>query len=192
MKNLKIKTFHIPSFMIDAIELELEVSSIKEKIEQAKLKLQAIKSKKREYLLICDAAMQFRSLILKCYPQESQTPVIKTQLEILTEFDFDSLKELGEFIATVLFAIYFSKGDDKVIDLNTKLFDDEKCQKLFDQEIYIPESWLKQFIRCLNEKNANEDMLLHNFTPEWMWSKCFRMMLELYELTKEFQLNKHK
>ena len=192
MKNINIKTYHIPSFMIDAIELEVEVSSIKERIEQAKLKLQSIENKKRVHLLICDAAMRFRSLVLKCYPHESRTQVIKTQLERLTEFDFESLQELGEFIATVLFAIYFSKGDDKVIDLNTKLFDDEKCQKLFDQEIYIPENWLDQFIRCLNEKNANEDMILHNLTPDWMWPRCFPMLLELYNLTQESFMNRHK
>lgn len=190
MKNINIKTYHIPSFMIDAIELEVEVSLIKERIEHANLKLQSIENKKREYLMIIDAAMKFRSLVLKCYPQEAQTPVIKTQLEMLTEFDFESLEELGEFIATVLFAIYFSKGEDKVIDLHTKDFDDEKCQKLFDQEIYIPQNWLDQFIRCLNKKNAQEDMILHNLTPEWLWPKCFTMLIELYKLTGESIKNK--
>jgi hypothetical protein len=186
MKNLNIKTFHIPSFMIDAIELDVELDSLEQQIEAAKERMEIIKKKTQEYGIMLEAAAQFKTLIEKCYPKEARTPVIQSAIEKLLEMEFESTEELKNFIASTLFAIYFNKGRDKIFDLNDpRFFDDEKCQKLFDQEIYIPESWLDQFIRCLKEKNANEDMILHNLTPEWMWPKCFTMLIELYKLTGE-------
>lgn len=186
MKNLNIKTFHIPSFMIAAIELEVELDSLELQIETAKQRMEKIKAKTKEYEIMLVAAAQFKNLLLKCYPEECKTPVIQAALEKLDEMEFDSADELKNFIASTLFALYFNKGKDKLFDLHDpRFFDDEKCQKLFDQEIFIPENWLDQFIRCLLLKNASEDMILHNLTPEWMWPNCFKMLIELYNLTGE-------
>lgn len=191
MKNINIKTFLIPSFFIEAIELHREIDTLGEKLKSVSLQLEKHKAKIREWETVVEAIFEFRKIIQVVFPEEFKTPVIQTQFELMHENE--TITELKESIATILFILYFSKGEDKIFDLqNNDFFDDEKCQKLFDQEIYISENWLDQFIRCLKEKNANEDMILHSLTPDWMWPKCFRILLELYTLTQESFKNIHK
>lgn len=191
MKKIKIKTYHIPTFLLEAIELEVELEDIGQRINAARLKMEKIKSDRLMHEKLRVVPSLFKLLIHKCYPKEASTPLMDNVLKEIPERKFDSITELQDFIAAVLFAIYFSKGEDKVFDLqNPDFYDDEKCQALFDQEIYIPENWLDQFIRCLVMQNANEDMILHNLTPEWLWPRCFTLLIELYNMTQEAINNK--
>lgn len=192
MKSITIKTYHIPSFLIEEIQTKQEINFLEDQLKLSTLKLMRLKEKSRKWEIMMMAIIEFKRLIHICFPKQAQTPVIKAKLKRLEEADFESIEELNEFIASTLFCIFFSEGADKVFDLNDPdFFDDEKCQKLFDQEIYISEKWLNQFILCLNNKEANENMTLHNLTPEWLWSKCFHLFLELYKLTQESIKNKN-
>jgi hypothetical protein len=121
----------------------------------------------------------------KTYPLAFRSPAIQECMNDLYFKETKSLEELKEDISKILFRIYFSKGDDKVYDcINRDYYDDTKCQALFDNGIFIPEEWLHQFIRCLFMHSASEDMLLHNLTPEWLWPRCFPLLMELYQLTQ--------
>lgn len=123
-------------------------------------------------------------ILNKTYPSAFRSPAIQECMNDLYFKEFKSFEELKEDIAKILFRIYFSKGADKVYDsLNKDYYDDIKCQALFDNGIYIPEEWLHQFIRCLCLRSSNEDMVLHNLTPEWLWPRCFSLLMELYTKT---------
>ncbi|MBI3518068.1 MAG: hypothetical protein HY062_01755 [Bacteroidetes bacterium] len=186
MKKTKVKTYQIPSFLLDAVELEAELEDIGQRLGTAKLKMDKIKRESQMHKKLHIAPCLFKLLIYKCYPKEYNSPLIENALKGLHEREFKNVEEVRDFIAAILFSIYFSEGEDKVFDLqNPDFYDDEKCQALFDQEIYIPENWLDQFINCLIMQDANEDMILHNLTPEWLWPRCFRLMMELYKMTDE-------
>ncbi len=128
----------------------------------------------------------FIKVIKEAYKIYFIAPAIKESVKDFLDKDFTSIDELKEDMSKILFRIYFSEGKDKVYDYNDKLkYDDAKCQALFDNGIFIPEEWLHQLVRCLVIKSAEEDMKLHNLTPEWLWSKCFRLLMELYQLTNQ-------
>ncbi len=191
MKNISDKKNHIPSFLIEAIELEDQKIFLLKRIKTIIGKLETLNEIIMEKRTMLETMRLFPRLIQKCYPEQAQSVVIQKALKQLNELDFKSVEELKDFIAKVLFCIYFSKGKDRVFDLNdANFYDDEVCQKLFDQEIFIPEQWLEQFILCLNVKDAKEDMILHNLTPEWLWPRVFPMLMELYQLTQESIKNK--
>jgi len=193
MKKTKVKTYHIPSFLLEAIELEVELEDIGQRIDAARLKMEKIKSDRQVHENLHIVPSLFKLLIHKCYPKEANSPLMEKALKGVHKREFKNIEELRDFIAAILFSIYFSEGKDKVFDLeNPDFYDDEKCQALFDQEIYIPENWLDQLIRCLVMQDAKEDMILHNLTPEWMWPKCFKLLLELYSMTKESINQKNK
>ena len=128
----------------------------------------------------------FIHIINKAYPVTMTAPSMVVAMNDLKIKKHKSMDELRDDISKILFRIYFSEGIDKVYDFYKKeSYDDKKCQALFDNGIYLPEEWLEQLMRCLFIKKAEEDMILHNLTPEWLWSHCFRLLIELYELTKQ-------
>lgn len=186
MQDYKIKTYHIPSYMIEAMKLDMELEDINQRFNAIKAKLESIKKKKKEHDDLLLSASMFKLFIHKCYPKEIHSDLLKALWDQFNCQEIESMDELRDIIGAILFRIYFSKGEDKVFDLNDPdFYDDEKCQRLYDQEIFIPANWLDQFIRCLIKKNAEEDMILHNLTPEWLWPHCFTLLLELYKLTAE-------
>ncbi len=167
MKNLNIKAQMFISALAEVCAKEIQAFAGKVNEASNLLKEEAEESRRQNEVIA-----QFKALIQKCHPDESQTPVIQESFKLLEKIDFKSISELRDEFDKILFQIYFSKGENKVFDLNDeKYYDDVKCQQLFDHKIYIPENWLDQFMRCLKEKNAGEDMILHNLTPGWMWPK---------------------
>ncbi|CAN5448308.1 hypothetical protein BH10BAC1_BH10BAC1_05940 [soil metagenome] len=154
-----------------------------ERIQKAKeAELNKIKSENPFF----DIVQSFTGAVKKAYPLHTHTIAISKVLEEFNAKTFLSVDELKEDMAKILFRIYFSEGKDKVYDFNKKnYYNDLKCQILFDNGIFIPEEWLHQLIRCLILRSAEEDMILHNLTPEWLWSKCFRLLMELYQLTNQ-------
>ncbi|MCC6837243.1 MAG: hypothetical protein IT234_01780, partial [Bacteroidia bacterium] len=160
MKKANIKTIEIPSFLLEAIELEVELEDIGQRLKAAKLKMEKIKKESQVHEQLHLIPSLFQLFIYKCYPKEYDSPLIQNVFKELKAEKFKSIEELRDFIGAVLFCIYFSEGEDKVFDLqNPDFYDDEKCQKLFDQEIYIPENWIEQFMTCLVMRDANEDMI---------------------------------
>lgn len=123
----------------------------------------------------------FIHIINKAYPVIMTSPAMVSVMNNLKWKNHKSMEALREDISKILFRIYFSEGADKVYDFYKKeYYDDRKCQALFDNGIYLPEEWLNQFMKCLFIRRAEEDMILHNLTPDWLWSHCFRLLIELY------------
>lgn len=186
MKNILKKNFHIPTFLLESIQLENEISATEKLLEHLSKKMTRLKEEAQMLDVINETIKQFQTILPKAYPQLSNNPVAKEMLENLHLANYESFDDLMELIAEILVRIYFSEGEDKVFDVkDASFFDRKKYQSLAAQGIFIPEEWLEQLVRCLSAKSANEDMLLHNLTPEWLWPRAFRLMLELYKLTEE-------
>lgn len=191
MKNIKIKNFHIPTFLIETLQLEEEINLLGLLTANVNQKMEKLKEQSQMLDVINIAIKQFQIIVPKAYPKEAGMPVVKFLLSELHIQNFDSLREFKEQLAEILFRIYFSEGEDKIFDpADVDFFDSEKCELLAAQGIRIPQKWVNQFLRCLNAKEAVEDMILHNLTPEWMWPKTFRLLIALYELTQESIKNK--
>lgn len=186
MKNIKIKNFHIPTFLLETLQLEVEINETEKLIGDLSAKMTRLKEEAQMLDVINETIKQFQAILPKAYPQIDSNPVVKEMIEELHIANFESFDELMEMMAEILFRIYFSEGEDKVFDKKyVEYFDRKKCQRLAAQGIFITEKWMGQLVRCLNAKDANEDMILHNLTPEWLWPRSFRMLLEIYNLTKE-------
>ena len=128
----------------------------------------------------------FSIAIHKAYPFIKSSPAMASVMNDLKRKTYKNMEELREDLSKILFRIYFSEGEYKVYDFYKKeYYDDKKCQALYDSGIYISKEWLDQLMKCLFVKKAGEDMALHNLTPDWLWSHCFRLLIELYELTKQ-------
>jgi len=172
------------STSISFFDAKLKALAIEEeRIQKAKeVELNKIKNENPFF----DIVQSFTAVVKKAYPLHTHTYSIGKALEEFKTKTFLSVDELKEDIAKILFRIYFSEGIDKVYDIKKKnYYNDKKCQSLFDNGIFIPEEWLHQLIRCLVLRSAEEDMKLHDLTPEWLWSRCFRLLMELYQLTNQ-------
>lgn len=186
MKNIQIKNFHIPTFLLETLQLENEINETELIIAHLSAKMNRLKEEAEMLEVINETIRQFQLIVPKAYPQIHNNPVVKEMIEELHIANFESFDELMELMAEILFRIFFSEGEDKVFDpKNPKYFNRKKCELLAAQGIFLTAKWMSQFVRCLNEKDAKEDMILHNLTPEWLWPRCFRLMLELYKLTGE-------
>ena len=186
MKNIQIKNFHIPTFLLETLQLENEINETEKLIAHLSAKMTRLKEEAQMLDVINETIKQFQLIVPKAHPEIKDNTVVKEMIEELHIANFESFDELMELMAEILFRIYFSEGEDKVFDKKYKeYFDRKKCQALAAQGFFITEKWMCQFVRCLNAKEANEDMILHNLTPEWLWPRCFRMLLELYKLTQE-------
>lgn len=186
MKNIQIKNFHIPTFLLESIQLENEIDQTEKLLAHLSAKMSRLKEDAQMLDVINETIKQFQLIIPKAHPEIKDNPVAKELLEGLHIANFKSFNELMELMAEILFRIYFSEGKDKVFDCkDASYFDRKRCQVLAANGIFITEKWMGQLVRCLNAKNAEEDMILHNLTPEWLWPKCFKMLLELYKLTQE-------
>jgi hypothetical protein len=193
MKNIKIKNFHIPTFLIETLQLEQEINLLGLLTDNVNHKMEKLKEQSQMLDVINEAIKQFKIIVPKAYPKEANMPAVKFLLSDLPIQNFDSLFEFKEQLAEILFRIFFSEGEDKIFDpADIDFVDYEKYLSLMAQEIQMPEEWADQLLICLNAKNANEDMLLHNLTPEWMWPKTFRLLIALYELTQESIKNKNE
>ncbi|MBS1636840.1 MAG: hypothetical protein JST26_13065 [Bacteroidetes bacterium] len=191
MKNIQIKNFHIPTFLLETLQLENEINETELIIAHLSAKMNRLKEEAEMLEVINETIHQFQSLIPKAFPQIHNNPVAKEMIEELHIANFESFDELMELMAEILFRIFFSEGEDKVFDpKNPKYFNRKKCELLATQGIFLTAKWMSQFVRCLNAKDAKEDMILHNLTPEWLWPRCFRLMMELYKLTGEAIKNK--
>jgi hypothetical protein len=186
MKTIQIKNFHIPTFLLESLQLESEINETEKLIAHLSAKMTRLKEEAQMLDVINETIKQFQLIVPIAYPEISDNSVVKEMLEELHIANFESFDELMELMAEILFRIYFSEGEDKVFDKKYKeYFDRKKCQALEAQGIFITEKWMGQLVRCLNAKEASEDMILHNLTPEWLWPRCFKLLLELYKLTQE-------
>lgn len=186
MKNIKIKNFHIPTFLLESLQLENEIDQTEKLLAHLSAKMTRLKEEAQMLDIINETIKQFQLIIPKAYPEISGNIVAKEMLEDLHIANFESFDELIELMAEILFRIYFSEGADRIFDKkNADYFNRKKCQALAANGIFLTEKWMGQLVRCLNAKNAEEDMILHNLTPEWLWPKSFKMLLELYKLTQE-------
>lgn len=186
MKNIQIKNFHIPTFLLESIQLENEIDHTEKLLTHLSAKMTKLREESKMLDIINETIKQFQLILPKAHPEISDNTVAKEMLEELHIANFDTFNELMEMMAEILFRIYFSEGKDKIFDCKDKdYFDRKKCQALAANGIFITEKWMGQLVRCLNAKNAEEDMILHNLTPEWLWPRCFKMLLELYKLTQE-------
>ncbi len=186
MKDMQIKNFHIPTFLLETLQLENEITETEKLIAHLSAKMTRLKEEAQMLDVINETIKQFQLIVPKAHPEIKDNTVVKEMIEELHIANFESFDELMELMAEILFRIYYSEGEDKVFDKKYKeYFDRKKCQMLAAQGFFITEKWMYQFVRCLNAKEANEDMILHNLTPEWLWPRCFRMLLELYKLTQE-------
>lgn len=135
--------------------------------------------------IVHEIAVNFLELFYNAYSMCFISDSIKQAVKDIYNKEYETTDELEEDIAKLLFRVFFSQGEDKVYDYNKpEFYNDKKCQVLFDNGIYIPKEWLEQLVKCLVIQSPKEDMLLHNLTPEWMWAKVFRLLMELYQLTK--------
>lgn len=181
-----IKNFHIPTYLLETAQLEKELHGLEKITGHLENKVKKLKAQSQVIDCINKSIQHFQSIVPKAYPQVTQLPVVKSMLEELPVADFESYEDFKNLLAEILYRIYFSEGEDKVFDKSdADVFNETKCLALIQQGIRIPDQWLEQFVRCLTLNNAEEDMLLHTMTPEWLWPRCFRLLLELYNLTKE-------
>lgn len=133
-----------------------------------------------------EVAKTFAQLLKEAYSVYFIAPAIKESMNDFIKKEFESMEELNSDIAKLLFRIFYSDGSYKVYDYNNKnYYNDINCQRLFDRGIYIPEEWLHQLVKCIVVQSPDEDLKLHKLTPDWMWDKCFRLLSEMYLLTKQ-------
>lgn len=191
MKNIQIKNFHIPTFLLESIQLENEIDQTEKLLAHLSAKMTRLKEEGKMLDIINETIKQFQLIVPKAHPEINDNPVAKEMLEELHIANFESFDDLTALMAEILFRIYFSEGEDKVFDKqDADYFDRKKCQALVANGIFLTEKWMGQLARCLHEKKAEADMLLHNLTPEWLWPKSFKMLLALYKLTQENINNK--
>jgi hypothetical protein len=186
MKNIKIKNFHIPTFLLETLQLENEINALGELTQHLEQKMEKLKEQSQMFDIMNEAIKQLRIIIPNAYPKEAATSVIQSMMNDLDIKNFESYREFKFELIELFFRLFFSEGEDKIFDTSdSDFFDGKKMDALIAQKIDIPDQWLNQFILCINVKHPNEDMILHTITPEWLWPKCFRLLLELYKITEE-------
>lgn len=135
--------------------------------------------------IVHEIAVNFLELFYNAYSIYFISESIKQAVKEIYNKEYETKDELEEDIAKLLLRVFFSEGKDKVYDyIKPEFYNDQKCQALFNNGIYIPKEWLEQLVKCLVIQSPKEDMRLHNLTPEWMWAKVFKLLMELYQLTK--------
>lgn len=186
MKNVQIKNFHIPTFLLESLQLENEINETEKLLAHLNAKMTRLEEESKILVLIMEAIKQFQVIVPIAYPQVENNRVVKQMIADLHMANFTSIKDLMELMRGILFRIFFSEGEDKVFaKTDPAYFDWKKYKAITRNGIFIPRKWMQQLVICLNAKDANQDMILHNITPEWLWPCSFRMMIELYKLTGE-------
>jgi hypothetical protein len=166
-------------------EIESQITSYQNNIDA----LERVKAIELQFIekpnIVHEVAINFLELFYNSYSIYFISESIRKAVKEMYQKQYETTDELEGDIAKLLFRVFFSEGKDKVYDYNKlEFYNDKKCQALFDNGIYFPKEWLEQLVKCLVIKSPKEDMLLHNLTPEWMWAKVFKLLMELYQLTK--------
>lgn len=182
MKNLSPKNFDIPAFLRETMLLETKINTIDSLAQHMTEEIE----KELHTGVIEEATKQFQVIIFKAHPELEGNPVTKNIIENLHTRTFKSFAEFRNYLAEILFRIYYSDGHEKVFDKHDPAyFDLEKFEALSARGYFITDKWMTQFIHCLDVKDAEEDMVLHSITPDWLWQRSVRMLLELYKLNQD-------